>query len=222
MLNIIIVIFVTSFIYIVYQMTQQKSNYNYNILFGTLILIILFIIIIYFLHKGTEFISVKSVIDEKYYNVMNKNDKKNAANMLALISKKLNQLSEYLYNNKHKFENYSKYLDRLHERLPKAKIAEGENDGVYTSYSVNKGDELIFCLRSIKNKDEMHDINLLMYVALHEIAHIACPDIGHDELFVEIFEFITKQAMEIGLYKKIDFNNLPTEYCGLVINGSVV
>ena len=220
MLNIIIMLFIILFIHIIYKYNIQ--NVNTTMLAEVVILVILFFIILYLLHIKTELVSVKSVIDENYYNVMNMQDKNDAANLLALIHQRVNSITDYLYANKDKFKQYEKYIIKLHNRLPNAKIYEGANDGVYTSYSINKGDELIFCLRSIKNKDQLHDINLLMYVALHEISHIACPDIGHDQLFIEIFEFITRQAMALGFYQKIDFNNYPMEYCGLIVNGSVV
>ena len=57
-----------------------------------------------------------------------------------------------------------------------------------------------------------------MYVALHELSHIACPEIGHPPLFRDVFAFLTKNAKEMGLYEEIDFNINPHEYCGLIIN----
>ena len=61
-----------------------------------------------------------------------------------------------------------------------------------------------------------------MYVALHEIAHIACPEYGHTDLFKKIFAFFVLVAMNIGIYKKIDFNYDPVDYCGLTITESII
>ena len=61
-----------------------------------------------------------------------------------------------------------------------------------------------------------------MYVALHEISHLACKEIGHTQLFKDIFEFIVIQAIEINLYKKIDFEENPTEYCGMTLTSSII
>jgi hypothetical protein len=61
-----------------------------------------------------------------------------------------------------------------------------------------------------------------MYVALHEISHVACPEVGHTELFKKIFHFITKIAINMGIYKKIDFAKNPVEYCGLTVSESIV
>ena len=61
-----------------------------------------------------------------------------------------------------------------------------------------------------------------MYVTLHEIAHIACPEYGHTPLFNKIFAFFTETASDIGLYKKISFETSPREYCGLTISNSII
>ena len=219
-INLLIVIFILFTIYILHSFSAGK--YNHVTLMEILIAFLLALLILYLLSKKTKMISVKSVVDDQFYDVMNLDDKEKAANMLGSIRKNINILTKYLYSNSDGYEKFKPYIVRLHKRFPRAKIYEGANDGVYTSYSVNKGDELIFCLRSIANKNKLHDLNLVMYVALHEIAHIACPEVGHGKLFVDIFEFITKSAIRIGIYEKIDFKNIPTEYCGLVINGSIV
>jgi hypothetical protein len=61
-----------------------------------------------------------------------------------------------------------------------------------------------------------------MYVALHEMAHIACPEIGHGELFKKIFNFLTLRAIDIGLYTNDDYAQNPVEYCGMVLSSSIV
>ena len=68
----------------------------------------------------------------------------------------------------------------------------------------------------------MHDINILMYVAIHEISHIACPEIGHTPLFKDIFSFFTKESISIGIYKYQDFETQPVEYCGMELNSSII
>ena len=78
-----------------------------------------------------------------------------------------------------------------------------------------------FNLKS-KNNDKLHDINLLNYVAIHEMAHFACPDIGHGTIFKNIFRFFIHEAIKIGIYHKEDFNNNPTEYCGMILSSSII
>jgi len=90
-----------------------------------------------------------------------------------------------------------------------------------TSYSVNKGEELSFCLRS-KKTGELHDINLLTYVGIHEISHIACPEIGHGDLFKKIFRMFALEGVNIGIYKKVDYSEIPIEYCGMILSSSII
>src|SRR5438445_471854 len=82
---------------------------------------------------------------------------------------------------------YNIYIEQLKERMSNVIISESSENNGYTSYSINKGEQIVFCLRSKKDNNHLHDLNLLMYVALHEMAHVACPEIGHTDLFKEIF-----------------------------------
>ena len=72
------------------------------------------------------------------------------------------------------------------------------------------------------NYNQLHDFNLVMYVVLHEISHIANPEYGHGEQFKKIFAFLTTEATKLGLYKKINFDQNAVEYCGLMINESII
>ena len=90
-----------------------------------------------------------------------------------------------------------------------------------TSYSVNKGEELSVCLKS-KTTGELHDINLLMYVIIHEMSHFACPEIGHGDLFQKIFKKFIDISIKIGIYNYDDYSTKPIEYCGMILSSSVV
>ena len=131
-------------------------------------------------------------------------------------------ITNYLYQNIGSYDEYQQYIIQLHDRIKNVVVIESSEDSVYTSYSVNKGEQIVFCLRSRKIKNQIHKFNLLMYVVLHEISHVACPEYGHTPLFTKIFAFITTVATQIGLYQKINFEYLPTEYCGLMITDSVI
>jgi len=194
-------------------------NSTYIIIF----IVIIAVAIYYFSNKG-DVVYVTSDIDDKQYLVRDLPDKQQAANMLARIKQNIMTLTKYLVENKNseKFKPYIPYIDQLANKIKNVVITESSGDSVYTSYSVNKGDEIVFCLRSRKNKDKMHDINLVMYVALHEMAHVACPEFGHTELFKKIFAFLTEVAISLGLYKKMDFEAEPVEYCGLTITDSII
>lgn len=164
---------------------------------------------------------VKSSIDNKTYFVRNKNNSKDAANLLANVKTNMLILNNYLINNKSKFKEYEPYINLLNERINDVILRESGENNSFTSYSVNKGESIVFCLRS-KQTEELYDINLLMYVALHEMAHIACPEYDHTPLFKKIFAFFTKVAIELNIYKYINFDKDNVNYCGLTISNSII
>lgn len=190
------------------------------------IIFILIIVLIYYARDAfikRNMIKVRSDIDNKMYVVKDVPDKQKAANMLARIRKNIFIITDYLIKNKSSFdEDMQKYVDQLNERIRGVVISEADGSSEYTSYSVNKGEEIVFCLRPKNSTNTLHDLNLVMYVVLHEISHVACPEYGHTKLFNKIFAFIATNANKIGLYKIIPFNTTPFNYCGLVINESVV
>jgi hypothetical protein len=186
-----------------------------------LIIVIVFIILLILLawKKLSNSVYVKSKIDEQFYLVRDLPDKQEVADTLAYLKTNVNKLIEYMG---HKSDEFSPYIKVLQNKFNNALITENINDAMYTSYSVNKGDQLVFCVRSRKEKGKKHDINLMMYVVLHEISHIACPDYGHDDLFKKIFKYITQSAIDINIYSPIDFKNYNKEYCGMYITDSIV
>ena len=61
-----------------------------------------------------------------------------------------------------------------------------------------------------------------MYVAIHELAHIGCPEIGHTPLFNKIFRFLLNIGIEIGVYKHEKYRQTRPEYCGMTLNTNIV
>lgn len=192
---------------------------------GRLIIIIIFILIVIVFVKipKREVAYVKSDIDDEIYLVRDLPDKQQASNMLGRIKKNILTLVSHLEENKEQeYSKYKPYIEQLSQRIKGVVINESTEDSIYTSYSVNKGEQIVFCLRSRDASNQLHDLNLVMYVALHEIAHVACPEYGHGDLFKKIFAFLTNTAIKIGIYQKIPFDKDPVEYCGLTISDSIV
>jgi len=194
----------------------------------TILIIILLLILIIYYYKLNYYKVVyqKADLDSKMYLVRDVHDKDKSANMLAKIRENILEINKHMIQNVSNYKDMEPYIKQLNDKIKDKEIViqEGADDGIYTSYSVNKGEELVFCLRSRdpKKKDKLHDINLLMYVVLHEISHIACPEFGHTELFKKIFAFITTKAIELGIYKKINFRENNMEYCGMMITDSII
>ena len=149
---------------------------------------------------------VQSLVDGNEYLVRDLEDKQYAADLLANLRKNIMKLTQILYQNKdtEQYKDYKKYVEQLQERIRNVIINESSEDNAYTSYSINKGEQIVFCLRS-KHNGKLHDLNLLTYVAIHEMSHVGNPEFGHGDLFKKIFAFFTKAAIENGIYKKIDF-----------------
>jgi predicted metal-dependent hydrolase len=150
--------------------------------------------------------------------------KKEKGQLLTEIVTNMYKLKFHLTLNINTFEpEFKRYIKQLDENLNEntTSIYETDPTSDLTSYSVNKGEELSFCLRSKKN-NELHSINLLMYVAIHEMSHIACPEIGHGTTFKIIFKRFAEEAVKIGIYNKIDYSENPVEYCGMILSSSII
>jgi hypothetical protein len=185
-----------------------------------IIIILVFVLVyIFFLseYKSDGIILEESFIDGKKYWVRNLEDKAIAANTLANIKIYMIKLINYLKENINKFPDNMTYIKNLVSRTKEIYIMETPSDENYTSYTVNKGEKIYFCLRA-KVINTIHDMNTLLYVVIHEMAHIACPEYGHTPLFYTVFKFLLKVAVEIGIYKSIDYRINPQNYCGMTIN----
>jgi hypothetical protein len=193
---------------------------NLNSLIIIIIIILLCAGFMYFISNGDAY--VKSSIDQEYYLVRNLPDKQQASDLLARIKQNIFIFTNHLYINRTtNYSKYKSYIEALNDRIQNVILEESSEYSLYTSYSVNKGKKIVFCLRS-KSTGKLYDINLLMYVALHEVAHIACPEYGHSKLFIDIFAYLVQIAIQQNIYKKINFDLVPYEYCGLIIRNSVI
>lgn len=86
----------------------------------------------------------------------------------------------------------------------KEKIAAFEprvNDAIFhvgeKSYTINKK-HVYMCLKD--ENQNYYDENMLMYVALHELAHVFCSDKQHTEQFKRIFGDLLRRAAAAGVY----------------------
>lgn len=180
------------------------------------IFIIVLSLFIYYESKYSNVIYIKSDLDNKMYLVRNLPDKQKAANLLSQIKQRLTKLTRYLDSK----NSDDPRIKRLVNRYKPDNIRESEPDSKYTSYSVNKGEKIVFCVRSKDKQQNLVDINLLMFVALHELAHVMSASIGHTEEFWDNFRYLLKKAIEINIYRKHDFQKKPRKYCGTKITDS--
>jgi hypothetical protein len=166
----------------------------------------------YYLDAGL--VRVKSKVDNEEYIVQIKEDSVEAADLIAKIREKLVILSEHLEKS---FGSSDKRVALLKKNFRPDKLKEGVSTPGYTSYSINKGEQIVLCLR---NNDKLVDINTMLFVVLHEFAHLATESIGHTEEFWDNFRWILEESINIGIYVKQDFKVKSVEYCGMTITSS--
>jgi len=186
---------------------------------GTEGLVILFSIIIgsYYIinmYNEKDLVKITSSVDNKKYTVQIKDDSKEAADLIAKIKQRIITLIEHMEKT---FGISDERVANLKNNFRPDRLKEGVSTPGYTSYSVNKGEQIVLCLR---NKDSLVDINTMMFVVLHEMAHLASVSIGHTEEFWNNFRWILEESINIGIYVKQDFEKKSVEYCGMDITSS--
>jgi hypothetical protein len=182
-------------------------------------MLLTFIIIIAIkLYINSDSFNLRCVISDingSTYCVRDRNKIQLSANKLAQVNINLNKLVNHLAK---KYPNQSN-VKRLVKGYNPQKIYETLPTSEFTAYSENKGEKLAFCLDTEKNSQgRLIDINTLMYVALHEVSHIATKSVGHNDEFWENFKFIITEAKEINIYNPIDYKKNPARYCGMNIS----
>jgi hypothetical protein len=150
------------------------------------------------------------------YLVRNLSDKNEAANKLGSISDSLKNLVNSLNEND---DSKGEYIKNLKESFNPEYITENIPGSIYVAYSVNKGEELSLCIRD-KGSEKFIDDNTIIFVAIHELAHIMTPETGHTPLFWDNMKFLLEQASSQGIYMPIDYSQSPVEYCGMDINST--
>lgn len=181
--------------------------------FIIIILGIIFVFILYQYHYYSRIENVVSTIDNRNYEVQIKDDAQEAANLIAQIREKLIIITDHLIKS-YPDEDRTK---RLKKNFKPDNIKEGIDNPNYTSYSVNKGEQIVLCLRS---HNKLMDLNTMIFVVLHELAHICTLSIGHTTEFWDNFKWILEEAINIGIYKKQDFKLNNVDYCGMKITDS--
>jgi hypothetical protein len=103
------------------------------------------------------------------------------------------------------------YIKRLiipvHEEISNIEFFEADE-----SYTEDKK-QVFLCMRDSKGK--LYDDNTLVYVALHEMAHVLCNSIGHTPEFDSIFDYLLLKAYELGIYDNT--KPIASLYCGMDI-----
>lgn len=179
-------------------------------------LILLYVIFFYIRKRSVEVAFVRSGVNGREYLVKNLPNKQQAADTLAMLS---NKLTEFVSKLQQKYPDEER-VKRLAIRFNPNKISEGSTDSGYTTYTLNKGEEIVYCLRTKDGTNRIHRLNLLMFVSIHELAHIMTKGHGHIKEFQDNFKFLAEEAVNMGLYEPEDFTTNPVRYCGISVTST--
>jgi hypothetical protein len=157
---------------------------------------------------------VISKVDGNTYCVRDNAYVKQSADLLAEVTLRMKKLVQHMK------EKYSQRTDvqRLIENFNPSRIVETLPTSLHTAYSEDKGKKIAFCLQKQKEDMKRIDINTLTFVAIHELSHLMTESIGHEQAFWKNFKFLLKNAVAIGIYDSIDYQQQPEPYCGMTID----
>jgi len=199
-------------------------------LWNVFMILLIIIGLIFFSFHFYDVTYVRSVIDNKVYKIRRGDAKETyleeSADTLANINTRVMKLISYL-DTLDSDKNIKMLVDKLKQNYSSSAISEAAVDKRYTTFTVDKKDMHI-CLRTRDEKERLYNMNTLMYVVIHELAHMCnydkegSPILGHGLEFKYIFKLLVEKAIEIGIYKYVDYQKAPTEYCGIVINSQIV
>lgn len=170
-------------------------------------------------NKLRNVVYITSTVDGRSYLVRDLADKQDAADLLAKVNKRIMTLISNCQVNPE--NGFGAAMKRLESNFNPNNIAENQDkSSKLTAFTVNKGDEIVFCLRCRKcdNPESLHDINTLMFVAIHELAHMATKSEGHTAEFTKNFKYLLNKAMEFGVWRMQNYRQDPVYYCGTLVN----
>lgn len=175
---------------------------------------------------------IKSSVDGMEYLVHPGDECHSAADTLA----KLNSIVIMLMAHLRKKYIRSKYKDMYPERHKAVKnlLSRYNPDNLTenspndpegdTAYSLDKGAIVAICIRDKRPEHfgQIHDIGILTFVTIHEMAHIAIDAFDHPPEFWSTFKFLLNEAHDAGIFTSPDYRRNPVHYCGMKVDYSPV
>lgn len=211
------------------------------------ILFICIIILYKYFDNGTHDVMYVKASNGKSYLVRNLPDKDKASENLSHMSERFTILVSYVeksdkfkmwklyveknpnvYNSFEDIKSESKKISckkfeedikRLISNYNPDVLSENTPDSKFTSYSENKGQKIVFCLRQ-KSDNKLVDLNTMIFVGLHELSHLMTKSIGHGQDFWDNFKILLRIGIRLGIYKCQNFEKESKEYCGTRITDS--
>lgn len=169
---------------------------------------------IYYDSDAFQLKCIVSTVDGNKYCVREREKLQEAADMLARITVKCKELVDYVQQKHGDQDN----VKRLVEGYNPQRVMETLPTSEFTAFSENKGEKIAFCLNTKREGvSNMIDEHTLMFVAIHELAHVCTKSIGHKTEFWDNFKFLLENAKDANIHLPVDYKTKPAEYCGMNI-----
>jgi len=193
------------------------KNLIESVIFCIILFIILYFSITYYNNRNHTYVKAD---DGNEYRVQITEDNKESANLLSDAITRVKTLLDHLKKSESQDIRTKTLLSRFNPNNITENDPQEMKSGV-TSYTVNKGEKIVVCLRQRNNN--FVEINTLMYVIIHELAHICdLTSQQHDEKFWNNFEWLLEHAVNIGIYNYVDYSKDQEPYCGINITSNVL
>jgi hypothetical protein len=154
--------------------------------------------------------------DGKTYEIQNLPAKEEAVKRMSEICANLTKLRDYYQGDKGLSADPP--VARFLARFQPDSFVENDMTSTDTSYSENKGQKIVVCLRD-KTKPPSYpliDQNTVMFVMLHEMAHLMTTELStgkHTPEFWANFRRLLQDANQIGIYQPVNYAHTPVSYC---------
>lgn len=193
------------------------KNLIESVIFCIILFIVLYFSITYYNNRNHTYVKAD---DGNEYRVQIAEDNKESANLLSDAITRVKTLLDHLKKSESQDIRTKTLLSRFNPENITENDPQEMKSGV-TSYTVNKGEKIVVCLRQRNNN--FVEINTLMYVIIHELAHICdLTSEQHDEKFWNNFEWLLEHAVNIGIYNYVDYSKDQEPYCGMNITSNVL
>jgi hypothetical protein len=177
-----------------------------------------------YIYDGTEYL--QSTVDNKFYRVRSVDGNQTKADLLAILNIKLNTIVSSLESAGYNSGNINQLISNWNQGVSIKEIGKLETDAAYV---INKK-YMSFCLP--ENDGSVDDINLMTYVAIHELAHIMSYEVGHGPEFITNFDFLLNYAKTLKyldpitntyqpVYIQLDQLKTSDNYCGVKLTNSI-
>jgi hypothetical protein len=172
---------------------------------------------IWLMVRQTSLVRVKSRTDGRSYLVQDFPDKQAAADLIGTLMKKVDTLLAALK------DSDDPDFQRLLAGFKPSSVQENVQTSSYTSYTENKGEAVVLCLRKKDSSNALLHPDLLIFVFIHELGHIMTEESdegSHGPTFWMNFKKLLGKAVELGLYTPVDYSKHPEPYCGIEVTDS--